>query len=80
MSCDALTQQSCHVSGQVPSCRFFGVIDLYHVVSPLLVSWHVLSSNLVLCVVPVLQSCCILLSLLVSWHGVLYIHKKDLPR
>ena len=60
MSCHVLTQQSCHVSGQVLSCRFFGVI--FHV-SRLVASASIEK-------VPLFLSCYVLLSLLESCHVV----------
>ena len=52
-------------------CRFSCIRLSDHVLSTLLVLWHVLSSNLALCVVPWLLSCFDLLHVLVSCHVVM---------
>ena len=60
MLCQVLTRQS-FMSGNIP--HFVSLVSyfMHHV-------WPVLSSNLVLCVVPVYLSCHVLLSLLLSCH------------
>ena len=74
MSCHVLTRQSCHVSGRVTSSRFFGVMRhasrlVAH--SCIMACIAIYSMyNLVLCSVPVILSCYVLLSLLVSCHVV----------
>ena len=63
MSCHVLTRRSCHVSRQVPSCRFLGVI--FHVallVASSCLMGHVMSVHLASCCTPIAPNSCPVMS------------------
>ena len=76
LSCCVMSCHGSRVMSRDRSPHVVSLVSYFHVLSPLFVLWHVLSSNLVLYVAPLFLSCSVLLSLLVSCHLV---SCNDLP-